>query len=176
MCVCVYSYRHVYIALLEFSRHDAGRAPRTTRGYVCVCVCVYRCVFLCACTYLCVHTCIYRYRYTYTCTYTHIHVHLYTQVERLERHFRALVHRTLSRARRLAQQYQAQPPLPLLLLDLACILASIGAAIFLLRAHASILPLAQMCEGNVTIGAPPCSRAATGGSAGVAGSAASAYI
>ena len=131
---------------------------------------------MCACTYLCVHTCIYRYRYTYTCTYTHIHVHLYTQVERLERHFRALVHRTLSRARRLAQQYQAQPPLPLLLLDLACILASIGAAIFLLRAHASILPLAQMCEGNVTIGAPPCSRAATGGSAGVAGSAASAYI
>ena len=99
---------------------------------------------------------------------------MHTKVERLERHLRALLHRTLSRARRLAQQYQARPPVLLLLLDLGCILASIGAAIFLLRAHASILPLGQMCEANVTIGAPPCSQAAAGGSGGEAGSAAGA--
>jgi hypothetical protein len=68
---------------------------------------------------------------------------------------------TLRHVAKLATDYQAAPPVLLLLLDLSCLITLCGAAVFLVSAHASVLPLSHLCDASITLGSPPCTPYAT---------------
>ena len=68
---------------------------------------------------------------------------------------------TLRHVAKLATDYQAAPPALLLLLDLSCLITLCGAAVFLVSAHASVLPLSHLCDASITLGSPPCTPYAT---------------